>query len=207
MTCLGRVASAVFFAFSMVLVAGCEGADDATDEPPVTLPSGTIASAAFEAAASSGFSTVHPPNGTSNTNDFPLTVVTLVFASKPRGIDYCSRYITRRKDETIVIAQIAAQGEGLSPGTFTLTAPGAKLGPGGLTTTSAHLDETCRGENDPTAEDATTGTLTVDDVTPTELRGTIDVAFPSGALSGAFVTSLCEKGPTELAQTSSTCMD
>ncbi len=206
MTCLRRVASVVFAVVSTVWATGC-GATDESDEPAATLPSGTIASAAFEGAASSGFSTVYPAGSTNNTNDFPVTVLTLVFASKPRGIDYCGTYITRRKDETVVIAQIAAQGESLAPGTFALVPSGQKVAPGGLTTTSAHLDDTCRGEGDPNAEDATKGTLTVDSVSSTEIRGTLDLEFPSGALKGAFVTSLCAKTATELAQTSSTCMD
>lgn len=206
MTSLRRVGSVAFSLFSMVLAAGC-GEIDGSDASAVTLPSGTIASAAFEGAASSGFSTVYPAGGPNNPNDFPLTVVTLVFASKPRGIDYCGSYITRRKDETVVIAQIAAQGESLAPGSFALVPPGGQVAPGGLTTTSAHLDDTCRGEGDPNAEDATKGTLTVESISPTDVRGTVDLEFPSGALKGAFVTSLCAKSTTELSQTSSTCMD
>lgn len=206
MTSLRRVTSVVFSVFSMVWAAGC-GETGASDESAVTLPSGTIASAAFEGAASSGFSTVYPAGSTNNPNDFPITVLTLVFASKPRGIDYCSTYITRRKDETVVIAQVAAQGEDLAPGTFALVPSGQKVVPGGLTTTSAHLDDTCRGEGDPNAEDATKGTLTIESISPTAVRGAVDLEFPSGALKGAFVTNLCAKTATELANTSSTCMD
>jgi hypothetical protein len=167
-----RLASlALALAFAIALAA-CHGSGNA-----ITVR-GQIAGVTFvgkDAYATESSSPIdQPPPRT-----YSLAVVVTGFANA------CAVAPGMPAGSTIVEVSITRAGGAVVSGTY-----GADGGVDGLEVTALleRADEGCQLGN---LEVATGGTVTVDIVQPTEVRGTVSLHFPDGTIEGNFVAPFC----------------
>lgn len=186
-----------------VSVAACSSSETAAADPVIL--SGTVAGASFAAHASSGFAVTYPPNTSINTTKTAFTKLSIAFTTKASGINYCGASITRKPEQDQILLQFVSNGDAVAPGTYTLARGASFLDPGTFIANAAHLDAACDGSSDAKAEDATSGSITIQTVAEGQVQGTLDLTFPSGSAKGNFTTPICTKALSELGQTAPQC--
>lgn len=168
---------------------GCGGdasSTTATTSEGQELPSGKLG--AFEPRASVATVVVLPANTSGvNETESAITVGVLAWTGSEGEVSYCGELFQSAHTKAIAV-NFAADGETLGAITFTLTGADEKLGAGKFSASLGELDGAC---DDTILETATEGTLTITQVTDGEIRGTADITFPSGHISGPFATSYC----------------
>lgn len=186
-----------------VLGAACSSSETAAADPVVL--SGTVAGTSFDAHASSGFAVTYPPNTSINTTNAAFTKLSIAFTTKASGIDYCGASIARKPDQDQILLQLVSNGEAIAPGTYTLARGSDFLDPGTFIANAAHLDAACDGSSDTKAEDASSGSITIQNVGESQVQGTLELTFPSGSAKGNFTAPTCTKALSDLGRTAPQC--
>jgi hypothetical protein len=195
------------------LAAACGGSSGSSSSNGSTTAQGTLAGAAFQPSESVGF-IVQPTSCTIGTETTALAMAGVMFTNAQGTCSFMQEHPCDDKKGatgvTVAIVRGGAAGANVAIGAGTYAVTTALPTPdanGVITSVFAGA-----GKNDDSCHDAmesvtgTSGTVKIDQVTPT-LKGSVDLTFSDGSkFSGSFDAASCARNLDACAETSTnTC--